>query len=165
MKALSNVKFKFYWLFSLLVLVLGGCSGSDENPLVGKWKYYRLEKDGTVFLSDDTSERRKIIDKHLNENDRFIKDVFKFRENAEKEMDTRLDVHFELKADSTAIISDFTQGADIQNWDYTVDEDAKTISFVTDDRTFQYDFKLERDMLTFVDKQNRLKITLKKEEE
>ena len=155
---------KFYWLFSLLMLVLAACSGTDENALVGKWKYYRLEKNGTVFLSDDTSERRRIIDKHLNENAEFVKDVFKFRENAEKEMDTRLDVSFELKADSTAIVSDFSQGADIQNWKYVVDNDTKTISFITDDRTFNYDFKLEGDKLTFVDKANKLKITLRKQE-
>ena len=153
---------KYYWLFSLLVLMLSACSGNNENLLVGKWKYYRLEKNGTVFLSDDTSERRKIIDKHLNENDRFIKDVFKFRENAEKEMDTRLDVFFELKADSTAIISDFTQGADIQEWQYLVDEDAKTISFVSGSTNFSYRFKLENDLLTFEDKKEKLKITLMK---
>lgn len=157
-------KMKYYWLFAFVLIALASCTGSNENPLVGKWKYYRLEKDGTVFLSDETAERRRIIDKHLNENDEFIKDVFKFRENAEKEMDTRLDVFFDLKADSTAIVSDFTQGADIQNWEYLVDNDAKKISFVTGDRTLTYTFKLERDMLTFEDKANRLKITLKKQE-
>ncbi len=72
----------FILFISIVAVFFVSCEDEQNQVIVGKWKYARLEKNGTLFLSDDPIERTQIIDKHVRENEEFIKDIPKFRKNA-----------------------------------------------------------------------------------
>ncbi len=80
-------------------------------------------------------------------------------------MRTRLEVFFDLKADSTVIVSDFTQGSNISNWTYLVDQEAKTITFKTGEKILRYSYTLKDNKLRFVDKESKLKIDLLRQDD
>lgn len=151
---------KYTVLFLLLFTALA-CEPTTQELIIGKWKYSRLEKNGKVFLSSDPEEARRIIDKLVDQNFEYTKDVAKFRENAMEEMDQRLDVYLEFKADSTVDILTGASGENgMETWKYSINEESKNILLESGSRKIQYVYKLEKDVLKLTE--TSLKIELKK---
>lgn len=149
----------------LLLVVFAGlfsaCKPSESELLLGKWKYSKMSQNGRMFLSDDRAEANRIIDKHVEQNREFTKDVEKFRRNAEEEMDIQLSIEVEIKADSSFVITDSRQGTpSSETWKYTVDEEAKQLILKSGSKIVTYVYTLKDDRLILND--NSLKIELSK---
>jgi hypothetical protein len=151
-------------LFVMMGLGFMACEPAAQEMIVGKWKYSRLVKNGKAFLSNDPAESKRIIDKLVSENQDYVKDVAKFRENAEEEMEQRLNVFLEFKSDSTLSIITKTSGADlVENWKYSINEETKNMVIESGERKIQYVYNLEKDKLKLSD--GPLKIELEKVEQ
>jgi len=151
-------------LFVLLGLGFMSCEPTAQEMIIGKWKYSRLVKNGKPFLSNDPVEARRIIDKLVSENLDYMKDVAKFRDNAENEMEQRLNVFLEFKSDSTVAIITKTSGADlVENWKYSINEESKNIVIESGERKIQYVYQLDKDKLKL--SEGPLKIELEKVEQ
>lgn len=157
-------KNKWWTLLLLSVVVLVGCEQTDAERLPGKWKYARMENEGKVILSDDRNEAGQIIDKHVLENMDYIRDVSKFRDNAEKEMEQRLNVFFEFGEDSSVTISDLSSGESmVEKWKYTLDEEKHEMTLSATGNKQVYKYQLKKDELTL--RSDSQKITLKRAKE
>jgi hypothetical protein len=155
---------KYFFLAFLFFALLGCSSTSDYKLIEGNWKLTRFQQGKNVLLSADRVEERKIIDKHVAENYDNIKNVPKFRANAEKEMDSRLSVFMQFNADSTLINTDISSGIpDVQQWKYLLDEEKHqlTINLSGSERIYKY--KMQEDKLILTEKD--MTITFQKQED
>lgn len=144
---------KHFFLIFLFFGAVGCTTTSDYELIEGNWKFVRFQQEKKLLLSDDPLEESQIIDKHVAENYDYIKNVQKFRENAVKEMDSRLSVYMEFHKDSTLINTDISAGApDVQQWRYELDNEKKQLTIDAQGTIRVYKYKLVEDKLVLTEK-------------
>ena len=144
---------KYFFLILLFIGAIGCTSTSDYELIEGNWKFIRFQQGKKTLLSADPAEERKIIDKHIAELYDNIKDVRKFRDNAEKEMDNRLNVFMQFNADSTLINTDLSTGIpDVQQWKYELNPENQQLTIDASGTMRVYKYKIEADKLVLTEK-------------
>lgn len=143
---------KLYTAFVLLIL-LSACSKPDNEAIIGKWKFSRMEQNKVVLLSTDKAEEKKIVDRFVKQN----KDLFKttkmteskFRKNVQAEISNMLNVYFEFKTDSTILVeNNHPNVRSTDTWKYTVNEKKKEMTVKETSREIVYKYELEDGKLT-----------------
>jgi hypothetical protein len=157
---------KYFFLIFLFIGAIGCTSTSDYELIEGNWKFIRFQQGKKILLSADPVEERKIIDKHIAELYDNIKDVRKFRDNAEKEMDSRLSVFMQFNADSTLINTDISTGVpDVQQWKYELDPENHQLTIDASGTMRVYTYKIEADKLVLTEKDMTITFQRQKEEQ
>ncbi len=156
---------KYFFLILLFIGAIGCTSTSDYELIEGNWKFIRFQQGKKTLLSSDPVEERKIIDKHVAELYDNIKDVRKFRDNAEKEMDSRLSVYMQFNADSTLINTDISTGIpDVQQWKYELDTENHQLTIDASGTMRVYTYKIEADKLVLTEKDMTITFQRQKDE-
>lgn len=139
------------FLIAFITLVLVACGASDQEQLLGKWKFTRVEQGGKLLLSEDPKEEKAIISRMVNENrDRFSTlkmNESQIRQNLKEDMQLLLAVTFDFKNDSLLVIENNNpENQGTQNWDYKLNKEKKelTIKEPMQTNVYKYEFKEDR---------------------
>ncbi len=142
------MRFLIIALFSILLVA---CSGNDQEQLIGKWKFTRVEQKGKLLLSENEREEKAIIDRMIKENSERFANLSmtksQIRTNLKEDMKLLLAVTFDFKNDSLLVIENNNpDNAGTENWDYSLNQEKKELTIKEPQQTnvYQYEFKENR---------------------
>lgn len=145
---------KYLLVLPLFVLLLTGCSKSDREQIIGKWKFEELKSnEGEVMYSTDPAVQKKTADKIVKEQmvmyagsgiteemlRKQIQEQFKAVGKTTFEFDTKGNVNVKTNSGNNANDTKST---------YKMDEAKKSVVIKNGDREMKYTYKFDGDKLT-----------------
>ena len=150
------------WIFfSLVALALASCGKSDNEAVIGKWRFSRMVANGVLVVSDDLSEQKRIVEQALSEVRSQLQEMNQSEDEYTKklkhDMDLMLQVSFEFTKDSTVLINSNTSKKSKQSiWKYRLEEHKKQLVIYEPNRTVIYTYALNDDQLILSDQRDSI---------
>ena len=148
-------------LITLLGLTLASCGKSDNEAVIGKWRFSRMVANGLLVVSDNQSEQQKIVDQALNEVRSELREMNQsdadYSKKLKHDMELMLRVTFDFKQDSTVLIkSNSSKKSNQTIWRYRLEEPKKQLIIYEPNRTVIYTYALKEDQLTLSDQRDSI---------
>lgn len=152
---------KQWILIAFIGLVLTSCGKSDNEAVIGKWRFSRMVANGLLVVSDVKSEQQKIVDQALNQVRSELRQMNQsdavFTKKLKRDMELMLRVTFDFKQDSTVLInSKSSKKSNPTVWRYRLEEPKKQLVIYEPNRTVVYTYALKDDQLTLSDQQDSI---------
>lgn len=150
------------WIFfSLVALALASCGKSDNEAIIGKWRFSRMVANGVLVVSDDLTEQKQIVKQALSEVRSQLQEMNQsesdYTRKLKHDMDLMLRVTFEFTQDSTVLINSHTSKKVKQSvWRYRMEEPKKQLIIYEPNRTVIYSYSFKGNLLTLSDQRDSI---------
>jgi hypothetical protein len=145
----------------LIPLIFCACGKSDNEVVIGEWRFSKMVANGELVVSDDSSEQQKIVENALNDMRDQLKEMNQSEEEytrkLKRDMALMLGVTFQFTQDSTVFIkSNTVKSSKRTTWRYRMEEPKKQLIIYEPERTVIYSYSLHDNLLTLSDQKDSI---------